>query len=150
MDDPQGGCEVDWQRGDQPPVPHRRRRESEAQVPDRSGAWDPMLVDDLAGGVRGIRKLALLSKFSAYLTYIQGKEREWAGYLLPQGYSTALGARASQQIDFDWGNSIYHVTDIMGQPCSVQAVRWQVDLVRWAGHVCHPKGKRVSLTSYSL
>lgn len=80
----------------------------------------------------------------------QGKEREWAGYLLPQGYSTALGARASQQVDVDWGNSIYHVTDIMNNRVACKLFAGKSILCIGQDMVCDPKGnKRVSLSSFS-
>ncbi|KJA27104.1 hypothetical protein HYPSUDRAFT_35669 [Hypholoma sublateritium FD-334 SS-4] len=71
-----------------------------------------------------------------------GKEREWAGYLLPQGYSTSLGARASQQVDVDWGNSIYHVTDIMNNRVACKLFAGKSILCIGQDMVCHPKGKR--------
>jgi len=40
-------------------------------------------------------------------------EQEWTPHMLPQGYSEPLGARASQQVDFDWGNSVHHLKQIM-------------------------------------
>ncbi|KAG5653828.1 hypothetical protein H0H81_010101 [Sphagnurus paluster] len=49
------------------------------------------------------------------------KEDEWTKYILPQGYSEALGARPSQQVDYDWGNSIHQLNEIMDNrvPCKL-------------------------------
>ncbi|KAH0827185.1 hypothetical protein J3R83DRAFT_4878 [Lanmaoa asiatica] len=38
---------------------------------------------------------------------------DWQPFLLPAGYSDALGARISQLVDLDWGNCTEHLTDIM-------------------------------------
>ncbi|GLB34876.1 putative ubiquitin modification-dependent histone binding [Lyophyllum shimeji] len=50
-----------------------------------------------------------------------GEEKDWQAYMLPQGYSEALGARASQQVDVDWGNSVHQLNDIMDNrvPCKI-------------------------------
>ncbi|KAF5330425.1 hypothetical protein D9619_005443 [Psilocybe cf. subviscida] len=40
-------------------------------------------------------------------------EKDWSTYLLPQGFSPSIGARLSQQVDADWGSSIYHLHRIM-------------------------------------
>ncbi|KAF6765281.1 hypothetical protein DFP72DRAFT_870613 [Ephemerocybe angulata] len=42
-----------------------------------------------------------------------GEEQGWAPFLLPQGYSSGLKIRLSQQVDLDWGNSILHLKQIM-------------------------------------
>ncbi|KAI0709231.1 hypothetical protein C8Q76DRAFT_813486 [Earliella scabrosa] len=42
----------------------------------------------------------------------QQENKTWWSYLLPAGYSEQLGARVSQTIDLDWGNSIHHITEI--------------------------------------
>jgi len=69
--------------------------------------------------------------------------------LLPQGYSEALGARASQQIDFDWGNSIHQLKHIMSNavPCKLFAEK--SILCVGPEMIPQPKGKRVCLNSLS-
>lgn len=67
----------------------------------------------------------------------------WTSFLLPQGYSEALGARASQQIDFDWGNSIHQLKQIMSNavPCKLFAEKSV--LCVGPEMIPQPRGKRL-------
>ncbi|KAF9535266.1 hypothetical protein CPB83DRAFT_779065 [Crepidotus variabilis] len=56
-----------------------------------------------------------------YESVDDSNEKPWLSHLLPQGYSPQLGARPSQQVDYDWGNSVHHLTHIMKNsiPCKL-------------------------------
>ncbi|KAF9484732.1 hypothetical protein BDN70DRAFT_872278 [Pholiota conissans] len=71
-----------------------------------------------------------------------GEEKDWTGFLLPQGYSDALKARLSQQIDIDWGNSIHHLTDIMNNPVARKLYTGKSILCVGHDMICPPKTKR--------
>lgn len=45
-----------------------------------------------------------------------GAEKPWNRYLLPQGHSSLLQMRVSQQVDLDWGNSILQLDKILESP----------------------------------
>ncbi|PPQ93283.1 hypothetical protein CVT25_015281 [Psilocybe cyanescens] len=69
-------------------------------------------------------------------------EKDWLGYLLPQGFSPALKARISQQIDIDWGNSFYQLKDIMSNAVACKLFADKSILCVGPEMVCQPKGKR--------
>ncbi|KAH9483918.1 hypothetical protein JR316_0003396 [Psilocybe cubensis] len=69
-------------------------------------------------------------------------EKEWTGYLLPQGFSPALKARISQQVDVDWGNSFYQLKDIMSNAVACKLFADKSILCVGPEMVCQPKGKR--------
>ncbi|KDR81687.1 hypothetical protein GALMADRAFT_239810 [Galerina marginata CBS 339.88] len=71
-----------------------------------------------------------------------GDEKDWAGYMLPQGYSSALGARPSQQVDVDWGNSIHQLKDIMSNSVACKLFANKNILCVGPEMVPSPKGKR--------
>ncbi|KAF8965254.1 hypothetical protein BDZ97DRAFT_1812840 [Flammula alnicola] len=71
-----------------------------------------------------------------------GEEKDWAAYMLPQGYSSALRARPSQQVDVDWGNSIHQLKDIMNNSVACKLFDNKSILCVGPDMVCPPKGKR--------
>ena len=74
---------------------------------------------------------------------MKGEEKDWLGYLLPQGYSTILNARPSQQIDVDWGNSIHQLKHIMSNAVASKLFAEKNILCVGPEMVPQPKGKRV-------
>ncbi|RDB21264.1 DNA repair protein crb2 [Hypsizygus marmoreus] len=73
-----------------------------------------------------------------------GEEKDWGAYLLPQGYSDALGARPSQQIDSDWGNSIHQINEIMDNSVARKIFDGKSILCFGAEMVPLPKGKKLT------
>jgi len=71
-----------------------------------------------------------------------GEEKDWLGYLLPQGYSAILNARPSQQIDVDWGNSVHQLKDIMSNAVASKLFAEKSILCVGPEMVPQPKGKR--------
>ncbi|KAF8623562.1 hypothetical protein AX15_006332 [Amanita polypyramis BW_CC] len=72
-----------------------------------------------------------------------GEEREWAAYMLPQGYSDTLSARISQQVDVDWGNSVHQLTDVMGNAVPAKVFSNKSILCIGLDMVPQPKGKKL-------
>lgn len=72
-----------------------------------------------------------------------GEDKEWQAYLLPQGYSEALHARPSQQIDMDWGNSVHQLTNIMDTPVACKLFDEKSILCVGQEMVPQPKGKKL-------
>ncbi|KAF8636637.1 hypothetical protein AX17_003445 [Amanita inopinata Kibby_2008] len=77
---------------------------------------------------------------------LAGEEKEWTTYMLPQGYSDTLGARISQQVDVDWGNSVHQLTDIMDNAVPAKVFHNQSILCVGSDMVPQPKGKRLAGT----
>lgn len=73
-----------------------------------------------------------------------GEEKEWHTYLLPQGYSDALHARPSQQVDMDWGNSVHQLHDIMAESVACKLFDKMSILCVGPEMVPQPKGKKVT------
>lgn len=67
--------------------------------------------------------------------------------MLPQGYSEILGARPSQQVDMDWGNSIHHLSGIMENAVPCKLFDNQSILCIGPELVPQPKGKKVVTSS---
>ena len=74
---------------------------------------------------------------------LKGEEKDWLGYLLPQGYSSILNARPSQQIDVDWGNSVHQLRHIMSNAVASKLFAEKSILCVGPEMVPQPKGKRV-------
>ncbi|KIM49330.1 hypothetical protein M413DRAFT_438515 [Hebeloma cylindrosporum] len=70
------------------------------------------------------------------------EEKEWLGYMLPQGFSPVLNARPSQQVDIDWGNSIHQLKDIMSNTVASKLFERKTILCVGPGMVSQPKGRR--------
>lgn len=74
----------------------------------------------------------------------KSEEKDWLGYMLPQGYSEALNARPSQQVDVDWGNSIHQLKDIMCNSVASKLFAEQSILCIGPEMVPLQRGKKVS------
>ncbi|KAJ3515088.1 hypothetical protein NLJ89_g1968 [Agrocybe chaxingu] len=80
-------------------------------------------------------------------TWLQGSvsdgvEREWIGYLLPQGRSTILKGRITQQIDYDWGESVEFAQRLPTNPIAAKLFANMHILCVGPQMVPQPKGKR--------
>ncbi|KAF8077869.1 hypothetical protein FPV67DRAFT_1662656 [Lyophyllum atratum] len=73
-----------------------------------------------------------------------GEEKDWLAYMLPQGYSEALGGRASQQVDVDWGNSVHQLNDIMDNRVPCKLFEGKSILCVGSEMVPSPKGKKLT------
>ncbi|KAG6814480.1 hypothetical protein H0H92_000005 [Tricholoma furcatifolium] len=75
----------------------------------------PKFLIALALGIPCLRVQWLYDSVTA------GEEKDWLAYTLGQGLSVSLDTQVSQQLDMNWGQSIHHLTDIMGNkaPCKL-------------------------------
>ncbi|KAI0273722.1 hypothetical protein BC834DRAFT_224345 [Gloeopeniophorella convolvens] len=70
---------------------------------------------------------------------------DWPQYLLPAGYSDSLGARVTQLVDFDWGKTLDHLTDVMSNSVPTKLFAGQSVLVVGQEYFPPPaKGKKGS------
>ncbi|CAA7271631.1 unnamed protein product [Cyclocybe aegerita] len=75
-------------------------------------------------------------------TVSDGQEREWIGYLLPQGRSAILKGRITQQIDYDWGESVEFAKRLPTNPIAAKLFANMHILCVGPQMVPQPKGKR--------
>ncbi|KAF5380888.1 hypothetical protein D9615_004022 [Tricholomella constricta] len=105
-----------------------------------------LLADDSSAKPKFLIALALgipcLSVTWLHNSVEAGVEKDWLAYMLPQGYSEALGARASQQVDVDWGNSVHQLNDIMDNRVPCKLFDGKSILCVGSEMVPAPKGKK--------
>jgi hypothetical protein len=70
--------------------------------------------------------------------------------MVAQGFSEALGARPTQQVDLDWGNSIHHLRDIMNNTVPCKLFNNMSILCVGSELVPMPKGKKVICSCIGL
>lgn len=75
---------------------------------------------------------------------------DWQPFLLPAGFCESLGARVSQMVDWDWGNSTDQLTDIMDNQVASKLFAPLSILCVGPEFVPAAKSKRVSLYVTSI
>ena len=53
----------------------------------------------------------------------QGIDTPWSSFLLPAGLSESLGARISQMVDLEWGDSPLHLQELMNNAVAAKILK---------------------------
>ncbi|KAF8163374.1 hypothetical protein B0H34DRAFT_764888 [Crassisporium funariophilum] len=105
-----------------------------------------LLADDPNQKPKYLMALALgipcLSTTWLHESVDSGEEKDWLHHMLPQGYSAILGARPSQQVDVDWGNSVHQLKDIISNAVASKLFTEKSILCVGQEMVPQPKGRR--------